>query len=227
MSSVKNEFIIFETLKFIKEAHKGQKREGTNEPYWYHPARVSEKFLTNDNLKELINSFGKNLAYNESILTATIPLIALCHDTIEDTTVTEDSLKEFFDELLPPESVEELVNAVVYLTNQYTKELFPDMSKLERGVKESERLLEGPLKWQVVKFYDTLDNIESFNNCKKEYVPFYLEKKKVFLLGFALNNWKKLPEFIKKDLKEKIFDFWLAEFHNDEIEEFYCNLFLS
>lgn len=227
MSNIKNEFIIFETLKFIKEAHKGQKREGTNEPYWYHPARVSERFLTSNNLKELITSFGKNLADKESLLTATIPLISLCHDTIEDTYVTEESLKDFFNDLLIPEEAEEITNAVVYLTNQYTKELFPEMDKLERGNKESSRLLEGPLKWQVVKFYDTLDNIESFYQCKKEYVPFYLEKKKIFLLGFAQNNWKNLPNFIRMDLKQKIFDFWLAEFHNDEIEEFYCNLFLS
>ena len=59
-----------QTLDFIKKAHKGQfRRDGAE--YWTHPFIVASSFNTEDER-----------------------IVALLHDTIEDTSVTEDTLKD-------------------------------------------------------------------------------------------------------------------------------------
>ncbi|MBR2192651.1 MAG: GTP pyrophosphokinase [Bacteroidaceae bacterium] len=79
--------IYFHALKISKEAHKGQK-DKAGEDYSHHPVRVAEKC--------------------QSI---SAKVVALLHDTIEDTEVTEETLqKEGFSQ--------EIINGILSVTKR-------------------------------------------------------------------------------------------------------------
>lgn len=76
----------FDALRFATEAHKGQKRKGTNVEYISHPLRVALIFMR---YSYFINNDSK-YTINE--------LVAVCllHDVLEDCLVSkEDILKKF------------------------------------------------------------------------------------------------------------------------------------
>lgn len=82
------DFNLEKAIVIAKEAHDGQMREGFDEPYVNHPLRVMEA----------VREYGENCM-----------IVAVLHDTIEDTWVTEDYLR---DQGLS----EELIEGVISLT---------------------------------------------------------------------------------------------------------------
>lgn len=75
---------IKEAITWATEAHKGQKRRITNEPYINHPIRVHEI------IKKVMGNKGKE---NKDILIA-----ALLHDVLEDTEIQYQELSNKFGE---------------------------------------------------------------------------------------------------------------------------------
>ena len=73
--------IVTKALEFAAEAHEGQKRKYTGEPYINHPIAVCELVKTVD--------------HNEYMLAA-----ALLHDTVEDTATTIDDIKREFGDIV-------------------------------------------------------------------------------------------------------------------------------
>ena len=69
---------LFKAIEFAKEAHKGQKRKGTREPYYFHCLRVCY-ILQNIGIED------------EELLCA-----AILHDIIEDTACKHDCVKREF-----------------------------------------------------------------------------------------------------------------------------------
>ncbi|HBE45365.1 MAG TPA: phosphohydrolase [Deltaproteobacteria bacterium] len=68
---------IFNAIEFAAKAHKGQYRKGTNIPYIIHPIRVAKILI-------------------ESRCPEDVVVAGILHDTLEDTSVTIDEIREQF-----------------------------------------------------------------------------------------------------------------------------------
>jgi len=68
---------IFSAIEFAAKAHSGQFRKGTNIPYIIHPIRVAKILI-------------------ESRCPEDVVVAGILHDTLEDTSVTVDDLREHF-----------------------------------------------------------------------------------------------------------------------------------
>jgi (p)ppGpp synthase/HD superfamily hydrolase len=122
-------------IEFAFEAHEGQKRKG-GAPYIIHPANVAM----------LVYEWGP-LPGNEVIAAAWL------HDVIEDCGVTPKLLEKNFGK--------DVTSIVVELTNVYTKEAYPDLSRLERKKKEFFRLSKVSYWAKIIKAADRIDNLET------------------------------------------------------------------
>lgn len=117
----RTKFTLERAIEIAKEAHKGQMREGFDEPYVNHPLRVMEA----------VRDHGENYM-----------IVAVLHDTIEDTWVTEDYL---MNEGLS----KELVGGIISLTKyDDDSESYEDRVKRAMGNKYG----------RVVKPADVADN---------------------------------------------------------------------
>lgn len=90
------EFNLEKAIEIAKEAHDGQIREGNGEPYVNHPLRVMEA----------VKSHGEEFM-----------IVAVLHDTIEDTWVTEDYLR---DQGLSQELIEGVISLTKFDGNAET-----------------------------------------------------------------------------------------------------------
>lgn len=121
-----------DALRFAKEAHKGQTRKG-GEPYIHHPVRVA--------------GYARLYIQHVNIL---LPA-AYLHDVIEDCGVTHETLVGKFGVMV--------ADAVQELTNEYTKQKYPNFKRRERKIMEHERLAKCSNIAQQIKLCDRLDNI--------------------------------------------------------------------
>lgn len=92
------DFNLEKAIEIAKDAHNGQVREGFNEPYVNHPLRVMEA----------VKSHGEDYM-----------IVAVLHDTIEDTWVTEEYLKE---KGLSQELIDGIISLTKYDDNSETYE---------------------------------------------------------------------------------------------------------
>lgn len=134
-------------LSFIQRAHGEQKRKYTSEPYWTHPLAVAEIILT----------YAPDTPFGVEI--------ALLHDVMEDTAYNKR-------ELIIPEiekcaySFAEAVTisyGVLRLTDQFTKENYPDINRKERKRMEASRLSKIGQHCQTIKCADIIHNLESIS----------------------------------------------------------------
>lgn len=93
--------MINKALELVVKAHSGQV-DKAGEPYVQHVCAVAEKF-TNEKLK----------------------IIALLHDVIEDTDVTEEELRKEFPD--------EIVNAIVVLTKRKGEDYFDYLRRVKEN----------------------------------------------------------------------------------------------
>lgn len=126
-----------QAIQFATECHEGQRRKYIDEPYINHPVRVMQAVACD-----------KNLGGQERPAIA-----AVLHDVIEDCDV------EYLDTDIwgwqVPHWVEEL-------THKYTHEAYPHTRRRERKRLERERLAGASFTAQTIKFYDRIDNLESW-----------------------------------------------------------------
>jgi (p)ppGpp synthase/HD superfamily hydrolase len=168
-----------DALYFACEAHEGQKMATPSPdldfPYFLHITEVMTETLiafeqTND----------KNLNQNLGVL------VAILHDTVEDTSVTLEEIENQFGESVK--------NGVWAMTKDET------LPKEEQMSNSLEKLLKAPLEIQFVKLADRIVNLKEpphyWNSEKKQKyqkeAQFILEK-----LGSA-------NEYLAKRLEEKI-----------------------
>ncbi len=150
-----------QVLEFVKTAHGSQKRKYTGEPYWTHPYAVAE----------IVAPFEPDGIE-----------IALCHDIIEDTSITKMELLSYLQSFGYLRSqARRIVNGVVYLTDVYTKEAFPHLNRPERKKLEAERLGKVSPLAQSVKYADILHNTSTIKELDKWFSYGYLLEKKLML----------------------------------------------
>ena len=179
-----NKALIFATKK-----HEGQtRRQGT--PYIYHPIKVAK----------LVMEAGYGEKYQ---------IVALLHDTLEDTDATEDELRQFGDDVL--EAVKLLTRTKGMDENEYVDRILKN--KIARAVKNADK---------IDNLYDCAFNGEPGKiRDKKDYKwgKKYVEKTKKYYKGKfspalddAIMNAEKFlesktyeeriyPEYSKKEMK--------------------------
>ena len=131
-------------LAFAAIKHAEQtRREGT--PYIYHPIRVAE----------ILRDAGYGLEYQ---------VVALLHDTLEDTDATEDDIRKYGDDVL---------EAVSLLTR-------PDGADEKKYV---DAILKNPLA-AAVKAADKMDNVRCAAETKdRKWGEKYIRKARVYYYG--------------------------------------------
>jgi (p)ppGpp synthase/HD superfamily hydrolase len=152
------EVILDQVKSFAASAHGDQLRKYSGEAYVYHLFRVMNTcYLYHNSLP---------------VLTA-----ALLHDVLEDTTTTEEELRQFLFETMPhPEDAAEALRLVVELTDVYTKEDYPQLNRQARKAKEHERLATISPDAQTIKYADILDNSQNVAENDPQFAPVVLQE---------------------------------------------------
>ncbi|WCT13309.1 hypothetical protein [Mucilaginibacter jinjuensis] len=147
-------------LAWIEQQHEGQLIRKTKLPYSHHLKAVAE-------MADVAPSGYET---------------GLCHDLLEDTTVTIDALHLALLNFGYSE-VEALVivNGVVDLTNVYTKKAYQGWKKPIRKKKEAERLATISPLAQTVKYADLIYNLDWMLTFDTKHIKKYLRKKKALL----------------------------------------------
>jgi (p)ppGpp synthase/HD superfamily hydrolase len=137
-------------LEFAKEAHDGQVRKFSGEPYFKHVYRV-DKCVTEE-------------TDNPDIWDA-----SALHDIIEDCHITRPELAVYFNET---------VASIVYeLTNQYTKQTHPELKRSQRKHLELDRISRISYSAKLIKLADRIDNLIDLKLNDPKYIDAWLEGK--------------------------------------------------
>lgn len=153
-------------LKFATEAHEGQKRKYTGEPYINHPISVARIVRQEGGTDEMIAA-------------------AFLHDVVEDTERTLDDIFQEFDSIVG--------SYVAALTDEYTSEAYPSLNRQARKALELERLKECVTpEIAVIKWADLADNTSSIVRHDPDFSIVYLQEKMEILrvLRPKLKTWK-------------------------------------
>lgn len=147
------------------EQHHGQVRKYTGEPYWNHCRAVAD----------LVESWGGTL---EMIAAAWL------HDTLEDTEMTVERLREIFGPVV--------AGYVEELTDVYTHAAYPNLNRAQRKALESVRLGRASLEARVVKLADLTDNSSTIEAHDPGFAKTYLVEKAAVraAMGDVLALWR-------------------------------------
>jgi (p)ppGpp synthase/HD superfamily hydrolase len=157
--------ILVKAMNVSMEAHSGQVRKYTGEPYWNHCRAVAEQ----------VAAWEGTLA---------MQCAAYLHDTLEDTDMSELRLKALFGY--------EVLNLVVELTDQYTPAMYPGHNRAARKLMEAARLGTCSLEARVIKLADIADNTKSIVAHDPGFATTYLAEKARLLsvIGDSRNQWR-------------------------------------
>ena len=140
--------LVLRAASFAAEAHKGQVRKYTGQPYIVHPIEVM--------------NIVASVPHTDAMLCA-----ALLHDTVEDCGVTLEQIKELFG----PE-VEDLV---FWLTDPPKGE--SGMNRAMRKELSRQRLEIAPPEAQTIKLADLISNTASIVKHDPDFAVVYLREK--------------------------------------------------
>jgi (p)ppGpp synthase/HD superfamily hydrolase len=140
-------------IKFAKNAHQGQVRKYTGEPYINHPMAVSRylKLWHRDSTDEMICA-------------------ALLHDTVEDTDISNFDIFAAFGS--------EVAMLVGWLTDVSCPE---DGNRAARKLKDRVHTSQAPFEAQLIKCADLIHNSESIVRHDKDFAKLYLKEKRLTL----------------------------------------------
>lgn len=151
---------------WVREQHDSVDQKRVNgDPYWTHTERVGG----------LVSGYYKNEDDHDLVYRA-----ALSHDILEDTPITYDSLKK--------QIGERATQIVQEVTNQYTKEAYPDLNREERKYKEAVRLGQISFEGLVVKLADIIDNLSDILESKPKMAEKYKAEKAEVLKQMISNK---------------------------------------
>lgn len=138
---------------FAAAAHAavGQRRKYTGEPYHVHLVEVAD----------LVSEVGG---------TTDMICAAMLHDTLEDTQVSEELLREEFND--------EIVDLVVWLTDVSTK---ADGNRAARKALDAAHIASAPEEAQTIKCADIISNVTSIVQHDPDFARVYLLEKQAQL----------------------------------------------
>lgn len=158
---------LLEAIKFAILMHDGQRRKLVDEPYICHPMRVTQlvAFYLNIILGEKLYGTGIDTQKNYSESQDDALVIAVLHDTLEDTETLYQDLVDNFGEFV--------AKSVYGLTNPMKKE---DEKRLDYKKRVHERLSREPDLVKIIKMCDRLDNLRSMKTGAKKWRDKYCEE---------------------------------------------------
>ena len=146
---------------WVKRQHKGQRIKKSGKPYFTHLLAVAE-----------IAAPVTYLGYE----------IGLCHDLLEDTSITANGLlAALINFNYKPDQASYIVSAVVELTDVYTGDAYPNLDRITRKEMEARRLCSISPAAQTVKFCDLVDNIQWVLQYDGRHAGEYLKKKEALV----------------------------------------------
>jgi len=145
--------LTYKARLFAADAHEavGQVRKYTNQPYIVHPIEVAQ--------------IVRSVKHTEAMICA-----AYLHDVLEDTKVTENTLREEFGG--------EITELVLWLTDVSTKK---DGPRAVRKVLDREHLAKAPAAAQTVKVADLISNSKTIVKFDPHFAVTYIEEKLALL----------------------------------------------
>lgn len=153
--------LVAKALQFANKAHSGQKRKFTGADYITHPVKC----------------FALAVTYG---LTNDQAVAMLLHDVVEDTSVSINEITAEFGG--------NITRYVWHLTNEYTKERYPELNYNTRKLKDYERLVKCDDDILVCKIvdrlaniYDCLDHFDENNVESTDFLGMYLDSTDKFL----------------------------------------------
>ena len=149
------EVILYFVSKFADECHGKQLRKYSFDPYIVHPIRVMNTC--------------KKVTDKIYILVA-----ALLHDVLEDTKVSKKQVRDFLMTLLSEEDTDKAMVIILDLTDEYTKEKYPQYNRRKRKALEANRLGECQEDTQTVKYADLIDNTEDIMSNDLDFAKIYV-----------------------------------------------------
>ncbi len=147
------------------EAHHGQVRKYTGEPYWLHCLAVYDQ----------VTEWGG---------TDAMRCAALLHDTLEDTDYSKLSLLKTFGT--------EVFGLVIELTDEFTRENYPKLGRAERKRLEAMRIAQTSIEARVVKLADINDNTKTIEPLDPGFAKVYIPEKNrlLALMGDPLAEFR-------------------------------------
>jgi (p)ppGpp synthase/HD superfamily hydrolase len=163
-----NKMSIDKAIKFAREAHEGQVRKGSAEPYVNHPIAVMEI-----------------LRKHHPEATLEMKIAAVLHDVVEDTNRTQNDICINFGETV--------MHLVLWLTNPSNPKIATRNEKVEGKIRQ---ISNSPVEAQIIKCADIIHNsFSSTENLGIDFAKIYRRESELKLLGMnsevkTLNIWK-------------------------------------
>ncbi|WP_118197031.1 HD domain-containing protein [Albibacterium indicum] len=176
------EKILEEIKEFADKAHGNQLRKYTPDRYIVHPVRVM--LLCRE--------------YTEDI---PILAAALLHDVLEDTSITEQEMKDFLISKMELENAIKTLKYVIELTDVYTKKDYPQLNRKQRKAKEFQRLKQISGEAQTIKYADIIDNSKEIVDHDPSFAPVFLSEYKSLLKDLTEGN-RELYDRAKETVNE-------------------------
>lgn len=143
-----------EALAFATLKHHGQVRKYTGEPYVTHCVAVAEEVRRRGGSPEVVTA-------------------ALLHDTLEDTETTGVELLDKFGPVV--------ARLVEELTDEFTKQKYPELNRAQRKLAEAARLGQISASAKLIKLCDLADNTRSIVEHDPDFAVVYLREKAAVL----------------------------------------------
>jgi len=97
-------------------------------------------------------------------------IAAFLHDVVEDTSVTFEEIRSLFGD--------EVARIVAGLTNEYTKQAYPKLTRKERKKLENQKIAQLTTDIKIIKLADRIDNLGDMT-LDDNFLPVYLEESKL------------------------------------------------
>lgn len=178
--------VLEKVKEFTADAHDGQKRKYTPEPYIVHPVRVMD----------LCREYSSSLP----VLSA-----ALLHDVLEDTKISKEDLVKFLRSVMSEVDADETLGLVVELTDVYTKSKYPRWNREKRKRKEAERIEQTSADAQSIKYADIIDNCKEIAQYDEEFGPQFLCECRMLLRRMKKGNpqlYRQASQVVEQGLAE-------------------------
>jgi guanosine-3',5'-bis(diphosphate) 3'-pyrophosphohydrolase len=154
--------VLQQVKDFAAQAHNGQQRKYSSEPYIVHPVRVME----------MCRLYKPELP----VLAA-----ALLHDVLEDTDVDQKELEQFLHTVMEKEEASRTMELVVELTDVYVKQRYPKWNRRKRKQKEADRIEQTSPDSQTVKYADIIDSCKEIVEHDPEFADRFLRECRALL----------------------------------------------
>lgn len=147
----------FAFFQFVKDQHGEQVRSYTGDPYYIHLMSVADTVLH---------------------IRPDLVEVAMGHDLLEDTDCKTADIWNILKELQYTKSERSfIVDGIIALTDQYTKEAYPELNRKARKQMEAMRLGSIDPAYQTVKLADLIDNSVSIIEHDDKFARVYIQEK--------------------------------------------------